>query len=59
MWALVHTLVVMGQLQEHHLGVYESKAECRQAATAYHESMPADEKNKMQTFECIKTGENI
>ena len=59
MWTLIHTLVVMGQLQENYIGTYESKEQCRQVATELYDALPDDERRKMQSFECVKNGENI
>ena len=59
MWILVHTLVVMGQLQENYIGTYDTKQECRQVANQIYESQPADQRSKVQMFDCVKSGETV
>ena len=59
MWILVHTLVVMGNLQQQYIGTYETMSECKQAANQIYQDQPADQRSRVQMFDCVKSGEKV
>ena len=59
MWALVYTMIVMGDLEETYMGSYDTAAECQKAAEEYYVEMEQENRKQVIYFDCVRVGDVV